>query len=126
MRLVQLRGGLKVGYGFAAMLLAGACTLLPTNLAAQEVGFLVLRSAQNYKEFFLWTAHCPGINKSQYTEQKVQCVIERRICDVGKCPFERNSDDRPPLALTFGLSLYNPTCAWVYDWASYRYVYRCW
>lgn len=125
MRFVQLTDGVKAGCRFVVLLLAGACTLLPMNLSAQEAGFLVLRSLKNYKELHLWTAQCSSL-KISAPKQTVQCTLTQTTCAPGDCPFEKKSDDQPPVALTFGLSSYNPTCAWAFDWTRWTYVYRCW
>jgi hypothetical protein len=125
MNVVQLPDKLKLGCRLFVLLLAGACTSLPMSLSAQEAGFLVLRSLKNYKEFQVWTADCKGI-KVPAPKQTVQCTLTQQTCEAGKCPFEKQSDDQPPLALTFGQSTYNPTCAWVFNWTTWRYVYQCW
>ena len=118
MRFMQLPHALKVGYRFAVMLIAGACTLLPMNLAAQGKGFLVL---PEQKSSGIWAADCPALKPDSPT-QKVTCTLTQDVCDSGKCGLEKMSTDTPLRALTFGKSQRSPTCIYVFDWASYRYV----
>lgn len=126
MHRVPLPESLRFAYRLALVVLVGACTLLPAQSTAQDVGFLVLRSAKDYKVLHLWTVSCPKINVNESREQTVSCTLRRDTCDAGKCRFEQKSTDQPPLSLTFGQSTHNPTCAWVFDWTNYSYVYRCW
>jgi hypothetical protein len=128
MRVAQLPDGSRGCSRVVVALLAGACTLLPMNVSAQEAGFLVRRSTNLYsKDFNVWTATCKGI-KEGALKQEVTCVLEQQVCEPGKCPkpFDIRSDDAPPLALTFGVARYNDTCAWVFNWTVWRYTYKCW
>ena len=109
----------------ASLLIAGASIILPSNVTAQDYAtFVVVRSLKNYREYevFIATDCKPGINLKA-AQQPLSCTLKKQECDPGKCKFDVNSTDQPPLALTFGVSSYNPPCGWVFNWVTGRYVY---
>jgi hypothetical protein len=113
----------------ACPLLAALFAMFPVDVAAQQTGFLVITDFTSSKSVYLWTASCPNLrvnNSPSDMQEKVVCTFERTTCAPESCAFNKKSTDSPPLALTFGKSSHNPTCAWVFNWTSWSYAYRCW
>jgi hypothetical protein len=103
------------------------CAVLPANVAAQEIAFVVVRYGQNYQDYELFTlTNCKQPFALAKAGAQVACTLQRNECEPGKCKFDVKSTDYPPLALTFGVSSFNPTCGWVWDPRRQKYIYvRC-
>ena len=109
----------------AGLLMTVACTIVSASATAQDYAtFVVVRSLKDPKEYYVYIADSckPNIN-FKASQQPMNCTLKKNECDPGKCKFDTNSTDLPPLALTFGISSYNPPCGWVFNWATGRYVY---
>jgi hypothetical protein len=97
---------------------------MPTSPTAQDyVTFVVVRSLKDYKDYEVFTAECKDFKVKETKPQTLTCALKRNECDPGKCKFDVNSTDQPPLSLTFGISSYNPPCGWVWDWVRQKYVF---
>jgi hypothetical protein len=102
-----------------------ACAMLPASATAQDyVTFVVVRSLKDYKDYEVFSAECVDFNVKETTKpQKATCIMKVNACPPGNCKFDVKSTDLPPLSLTFGISAYNPTCGWVWDWVRQRYIF---
>lgn len=104
--------------------LAAAC-MLPASAQAQQTAIVIIRSLTNPADYNVWFADCPAFNLNSGDPKGAACKLQAQQICKGGCSFASDSDDQPPLSLTFGISKYNPTCGWVWDPARRQYVYRC-
>lgn len=107
-------------------LLAGAVGLLPATVVAQGNGFLI-QSYPSPGEPSINVVQCPDVKSKPPT---VTCTIVYKTkydtipCKPGACSFQQKPAADAPSGLTYGVSTFNPTCAWVYH--SGLYYSFCW
>jgi len=111
--------------GVFSALLAAVCLLLPSLAIGQETTFVV-HMVRDAKAKYggtvtIWTANC---GKLDAKAKSLSCTLEQNTC-TDNCAFTQKSTDLPPMALVFGQSTYNPTCAYVWDPWGQRYIFRC-